>query len=428
MMDNSLRSTPTFVDGVLLATAAIPDAGLVFRSGACVDEQIRQTFRHHALSEALNSLIPDPRMIMTMDPYSVSLMGTEDRVVQAVEHFAGRRDISLAFLAELSRYTLVGEKLAHLAAALDARIDGCDVQAVSTRFLARDFSDALRSVNDGIAARLVAQGIGDAPTTPGTVGILGYAWNRDGGDSRGDFAELGRLVETLGLTFTGALLSARPSSTFAGVAGASTLVALPFGESAAAVVAAATGASVMSRPLPVALADTEAWLLGVAAYHGCEDRARRVIEEELTRVVPLLDRVVPRFLVGKRALVVATEEWLPSLVRCLREDLGVVVAGAVTRSRHGEPPVDGESSFDRTFDPSVDLLNHLVEGALAQGGLDLIIGSNWERNALIAAHRSIPFVEFGYPQLRSHFLQPTPHVGFNGAVTWAQRLIDAMAL
>jgi len=421
MKDYSCPTGPTFLDGVLLVASAIPDAGLVYRGSTCVEERIRQTLYPHAGDDCLNASTRDGRLVLTMDPYTVAVMGTEDRVADAVEHLASRDDIRLVLLASLSRYTLTGEKLDPLARALDARTPGVTVQALSTRLLNRDHHDAFRAFYDGLAKRLVAEGT-DA-SAPGTVGILGYPRLRDGGDSRGDLEELGRLVEALGLTCAGAILDGRPSTAFPAVAKAGTLVAFPDAECAAATLSAATGAGVVSGTLPVALGDTGSWIRGIAEKTGSEGHVETIVNEELRRVVPLLDRFVHHGLLGRRAIVAATAEWLPSLVRCLQEDLGVVVCAAVARTRHHDLEESWQAPADLHLDTGTAGLNDLVDDARGGGGLDLIIGSNWEFNALQREHRSVPFVEFGYPQRRVSFLRPAPHLGYTGVLTWAERLM-----
>ena len=424
MTDFSCRTGPTFLDGVLLVAAAIPDAGLVFRGSSCVDERVRQSLRPHGGAGCLETLEHGGRLVLTMDPYSVSVMGTEERVARGVEALVARGGIRLVLLATLSRYHLTGERLGPLAGNLDARLPDVDVQALSTRLLARDHHDAFRAFYAGLAARLVAQGL-ETPI-PGTVGILGAPWLRDGGDSRGDIEELTRLVEGLGLTCSGVLLDGRPSTTFAPVAGADTLVAFPDAADAAEILAGATGAGLLRCAVPVSLDDCGAWLLELARRTGREARGQTLVEDELRRVVPLLDSVVPGALLGRRAIVAATAEWLPSLVRCLQEDLGMVVTDALARTRRGSLEDSWTGPATLHPDASVDQLNAAIDAARTRGGVDVIIGSNWERNALEAAHRTIPFVEFGYPQQRSTFLRSTPHLGYSGVLTWAERLLAAV--
>ncbi len=425
MTDYTCPTGPTFLDGVLLVASAIPDAGIVYRGSTCVDERIRQTLRPHVRTGALEANSDSGRLVLTMDPYTVSVMGTEDRVEEAVEHLASRPEINLVLVASLSRYTLTGEKLDPVARALDARFPDVDVQALSTRFLTRDHTDAFRVFYDGLATRLIAQGLG--ATSPDSVGLLGYPWLRDCGDCRGDIEEIERLVESLGLTWSGVILDGRPSTMFPEVAGAGTLVAFPDASGAADAIAGATSGGVVHSGIPVSLADTEAFLLDLACRTGREERCRAVVEAELDRVVPLLDRAVHRGLMGRRAVVAASAEWLPSLVRCLRQDLGVVVTAALARTRHRTLEETWEDPAELHIDPTIGQLNEVVDAARTRGGLDLIIGSNWEHNALEADHRSVPFVEFGYPQQQIFFLRSTPHLGYNGILTWAERLLNAIS-
>jgi nitrogenase molybdenum-iron protein alpha/beta subunit len=114
-------------------------------------------------------------------------------------------------------------------------------------------------------------------------------------------------------------------------------------------------------------------------------------------------------------------------VACLRDDLGVDVVAAILRRRRDPSAPDADpQALDRTFDPSEASLRHHLDAALATGGVDVIVGTARDRQVLRQEHRRLPFVEFGYPQESAHFLAPTPHLGFQGPITWAQRLFDAI--
>ena len=112
----------------------------------------------------------------------------------------------------------------------------------------------------------------------------------------------------------------------------------------------------------------------------------------------------------------------------IRKQRRYAVAAALCRSRRDphDPDADPQDP-SRRFDPSEASIRHHVDRALVEGGVDVIIGSAWERNVLHDAHARIPFVEFGYPQDRAHFIVPAPHLGFSGVPTWAQRIYEALA-
>jgi nitrogenase molybdenum-iron protein alpha/beta subunit len=180
--------------------------------------------------------------------------------------------------------------------------------------------------------------------------------------------------------------------------------------------------------LPIGLHGTAAWLSRVAEAAGRPERAAAAIDAALNRAVPRLDRVVPH-LAGRRVVLGLLPEWLDGVAAMLRDDLGMDVAAEVRRSRfpaEGDPTAAERDDPARTFDPSVRTWNETLERESRGAGLDVVVGSAWERNVLQPSVAGLPFVEFGYPSLSRHELVPVPFLGFDGALTWAARLSNAL--
>jgi nitrogenase molybdenum-iron protein alpha/beta subunit len=426
--DFTIRTSPTFADGAMLVANAVPDSLLVMRGSACIYEAFTACFGGHDLAQSLLRDGADRRLLDTSEPYTRSILGMEGRAAAVAgqrEALAGRR---LVLLTEQARITLMGENI-RLAAADVSRATGLPCIPATSATLIRDAGTAVASLLDGMAAEALRSVGRRGSGRRRSVGIVGYLHARNEGDACGDVEVLQALVRGLGLKPLPIWLSGAGWDELQRVVQAEVLVALPSGLAAARRLAASTGAAVIEAGLPVALADTEAWVRALAVHFGLEAEADRLIGRELDRVVPLLERYVQPALLGRRAMVVATPDWLPGIVRCLEEDLGLHVVSAVQRARRDQARPDAASQDpSRTFDPSEATLRRHLDTALAGGGVDVVIGSAWERAILHGAHRGIPFVEFGFPQSRTHFLAPTPHLGFQGTTTWAQRLFDALGV
>lgn len=424
MDDFSRRTIPRFNDAVLCVANAVPDSAIVFRGGSCIYEAFDSVFSGHDYGQTLLQDLARRRIFDTTEPDTTSMLGVESKVGEVKQWKAGLHDRRVLFIAELARITLMGESI-RIAAETVRKNTGIPCVPARSITLIRDDADAFRSLLDGMVRVVLEQPLPNL--RPQSVGILGYPHVRNEGDTAGDLAELARLVAGLGLLPLPIWLSGAGWDLLARIAEASLLVALPDGVPAAQRLGKATGAPILEAPLPVSLAQTEAWLRALAERTGTQAACEQLLDAELRHIVPRIDQYVRRFLLGRRAVVVASAAWLPGIVQCLTEDLGIEVVAALQRSRRDEAQPDTNPlDVARTFDPSEASLRHHIDAALAQGGLDLVIGSSWERNALHRAHQAIPFVEFGFPQERAHFLAPTPHLGFGGVATWAQRVYEAL--
>ncbi len=427
--DYTMRTTPNYMAGSLLVANAVSDCLLVYRGSACVEEQVVQTFRPHDLAHALSVNREEGRLVLTMDPETVSLMGATQSALKAARWGLSCRETRVLMIAELLRHSLTGENIQRLAEHLEEHLSLPCIPA-DADVLDRDFSDSFKALVEGMA-KAVAGAAPKRSLVEGTVAAVGYLRSRNEGDGDGDNEELKRILAGGGLELSSLWLSGGSYDELARAAEAETIVSLPLAGQAASTIAEMSGAATIETGLPVSISGTVEWLETVANAAGRPGAFEGFVEQELGRVVPVLDRYATRFLQGRRVLVAATVDWLDGITRCLSEDLGVEVVAAILRQR--DPPADRDApgdphALDRLFDPSVASLRHQVELALQEGGLDLIVGSFWERSALLPEYGHIPFLEFGYPQYRAHFLAPTPHLGFQGVLTWAQRVFEALEI
>lgn len=417
--DFSLRLTPAFLDGVLLTGGAIEDAVVVYSGATCIDERARSALMNHDYGQTLIQAGARTRLITTFSDYSIASMGTSSIVEATVGAVRKTRRPGLIILAELSRITLAGEDLRGLAQSLSS---SGPVVAATSRSLRRDYSDAFSSILCGIAAAVPERAI--APE-PGRAAVIGYFFDRHEGDHAGNVGLLCRMLRALGLRPAPPWLSGCGMAGLSAAGKAELLLALPDGLAAAQVLSRRSGAKVVPVGLPVGLDGTARWLRQVAAAAGRQDRAERYIKAELGRVVARLDWLADKRLAGRRAAIYAAPEWLDGLAESFEKDLGleIVLRRPRRRAAEGEGLVD-EQDPRRRVDPSVATLCADLE-RLGPGGLELVVGSSWESHAASSVAGGPVWIEFGYPSLRRHFLQETPHLGFSGALTWAERLAEA---
>ncbi len=425
--DSTLRLAPSFMDGALMAAAAVPDSVLIYVGAACITEHFHNT---HLVADWGQDLVldgPRTRLALTFSDLTAGVLGTTQAIEKTARRILAVRRPSCFFLAELSRVTLAGEDLAGVAADLRERT-GVPSVALSSRFLTRDHDAAFRAAVEGLADSLPDEVFEGGPI-PGTAAVIGYLYERNEADQRANVACLEGLLRSLGLDPFPTWLSHAPVSDLARAARASVLVALPSGQEAARRIRARSGAAVVEVEMPVGVAGTEAFLRRVAKAAGSPARPEAAVAAGLREAWLLLERAVLTRLAGRRVALAALPEWLPGLARMMEEDLGMEVAVRLRRGRAAdptEPDSPASQAPDRDHDPSVLTWNRHLSRALRDGGLDVVVGSSWERNALQGDVTEVPFVEFGYPCFAWHDLTGRPSLGVAGVLTWAERLAGAI--
>jgi hypothetical protein len=426
MSDFTPRTTPNFMAGMFLTANGISDSLLLYRGSRCIEEQLRQAFHPHSLGHPLTLTDDGALLALTMDPLSMAVMGTEDRVAVVAAQAMRERRIGVVLLAQLPYFNLIGETTAFQSEILGRKLS-VPVMATDTQSMVRDYLDAANAVLTQLGSHIAQSP--PVARTPRSVALAGYLWPRAQGDAEGDLLEFGRLVQGAGGSPSVVMLSGRPYKEYFGILEADVLLETDLGREAAALIADTSGATRLPLELPVSLEDTCHWVRTVAHCLDCPGQAEDFIDKELRRVLPRLDKVVLPHLAGKRAVVMVTPDRLPGICRCLTDDLGITVAASICRTRvsgsDAENPDDVEA-LHRTCDPSAASIRYHLEEASRHGSVDLIMGSHWEWSVLPDRFRNVPFVEFGFPQYKTHFLTPTPHIGFNGVLTWAERILGAL--
>ncbi len=411
----------------MMVAGAVPDSVLIYVGAACVTEHLDNTFR---LADWGQDLVRDGRrgrLVLTFSDLTVGVLGTTEAVESAARRVLAACPPSCFFLAELSRVTLAGEDLASVAADLERQV-GVPCVALSSRSLTRDHEAAFRAAIEGLADSLPDAAFEGGPV-PGTAAVIGYLYERNEPDQSANVACIEGLMRDLGLTPLPTWLSHATLSDLARAARACLLVALPSGREAARRIAARSGAAVVEVEMPVGVAGTQAFLRRVAEAAGSGVDPDTLVQEALRQAGPVIERAVLRRLVGRRVALAALPEWLPGLARMMAEDLGLEVALRLRRGRPSDPDdphSPASQDPDRDHDPSVLTWNRGLLAALHDGGLDVIVGSSWERNAIQGDATRVPFVEFGYPCFAWHDLTGRPAVGVQGVVTWAERLVNAI--
>lgn len=425
--DSTLRLAPSFMDGAMMAAAAVPDSVLIYVGAACITEHFRNTYLVADWGQDLVLDGPRTRLALTFSDLTAGVLGTTEAIEKTARRVLAVRRPSCFFLAELSRVTLAGEDLVGVAMDLRERT-GVPSVALSSRFLTRDHDAAFRAAIEGLADSLPDAAFEGGPI-PGTAAVIGYLYERHEADQRANTACLEGLLRGVGLDPLPTWLSHAPVPDLARAARASVLAALPSGREAARRIQARSGATIVDVELPVGVAGTEDFLNRLAEAAGSAARPETVVVAGLHEAWPLLERAVLTRLAGRRVALAALPEWLPGLARTMAQDLGMGVAVRVRRGRAADPSdPDSPASQDpdRDHDPSVLTWNRHLSRALREGGLDVVVGSSWERNAVQGDAAQVPYLEFGYPCFSWHDLTGRPSLGVAGVLTWAERLAGAI--
>jgi len=414
--DRSRRVLFPFMSGVYLAANAIPDAHVVVDGPRCAEGKIPWIGGGHDFRSTLD-VLGLPRRIRTtrMAPDKLAL-SREDDVRQAFDEAAAQPGVGVVLVTSMPMALLTGMDVERLGRDVEAA-RGVPVRLVASKAMDGDWLDGYEEALLALAKGLQAPA---APAADGTVAIVGHLYDRNEEDQNANVRELRRLVEGLGLTVTSVWLDGSPHASLARATEARTVIGLPYGRKAARHVAALAGAHLVETPLPVGLRATAEWVRAIGRATGRDAEAERLVDAELARLVPRLERAVAQNIAGLRVGFLGDPHLgagLADLVTSLDADLSFVVL--TNRPGHAQECLARLPASTRTLVyPRQGELNAFEpppprepNGVFFSSSLGDAVLPNWF------------FVELGFPSFHAHCFFERPFLGFNGAAVLVEELV-----
>lgn len=411
-----------YLDGVYLAINALPDASLVYDAHDCGYYKAEKIAGNHDLFSDLLRWDQAHRVVRTNVEMRDYIMGGDDKLSKKLLQVGTRSEPSVVFLARSNPVIVAGHDAKPVVREM-SRKTGAPLVMIPDRNIERDFVtgylDAVEQIVDHLA-------LDPAPEHENRVSLVGYLFDRNEADNRGNIDELHRMLTAVGARAGSILLDGSPFRELASLPAPQLVVDLAGGCGAARRLAERANARAKTEylaiGLPVGLKGTAEWLSQLAGALGTETRARSFIDQELGQLVDELQWLLPRLLAGKNVVLFADRLLLAPLARFM-EELGMTVAGigctAIDPQRQTSPDWPW-----RTVPDDIPGLRAFLEESVQRGDIDLILGNSVVRQ--IVCDLAVPFVELGYPSCFHHVLHPAPYLGFAGVRVLTERIINAV--
>jgi hypothetical protein len=417
--DWSERVALGFPVGVFLAANAIHDAHLLIDAPDAARARVRYVAGNHDCSSTLTSGAGAGRVTTTGTHADADGPQRQAALVAALERVAA----AAPGLVLVTAVPAVPEaSVDHGGPARAVGAPGGPLVA-GVRDVARD-GDWLDGYAESLTAIAHVLDLAGARPQPDAVAVVGYLMDRNEGDHRGNLRELERLLARLGLRVASTWLSGGGVAELARVGEASAIVSLPYGRAAARLLGVRLGVPVIEVDVPFGLDGTARWLRAVGEGTGRGERAAAVAEEELARVVPLVDWTVPHHFLHRSMAFVGD----PHLALACEEaavELGMTVARHFVLS--GPPHVTrllARCGAERVVvDPKRTTLDRDVAALVEGGRCQLLVACSL---GLPAGPMPVAMVELGFPSYFTHALTDRPFLCFRGFVGFVERAINEL--
>lgn len=419
--DYTPRSNFSYLIGAYLAVNALPDAYLYVDGPDCSFYKAQFIHGKHDLNSTLIDAGGNHRIRMSDVTVNQVVVDRTQILKTSVEELNRLESCSLVLLTSMPMATITGTQYDLLVRALRPGLSKPLVEVPSLS-LSGDWLDGYAETLAALAGAAELTGEPD----PEKVALVGNMMDRNERDHTANVDELERMIRGLGLEPVSVWLSGRPLEHLCRAGEAGTIISLPHGRKAARKLAARTGARLLETGLPFGLKPTVDWLTYLGEQLDRSQEAGVLIERGLGQVVQAIQWLVPKYLVGTNVLF-SGDPFLFEPAAEFFAELGCRTVGliAVGRESHLHPLPESLAArgIPMLFEANPYELEKLISALPAGETLDLAIQSDtfgWKGKG---DHMVMPF---GCACYWWHAIYDTPYLGFSGALSFVDRMVNRL--
>lgn len=409
--------TYTYLVGVYLAINAIKDAWLLVEGPDCSYLKTQFVQGNHDWMSTLTSVSGFHRVANTA-LHPVGVIGSREKALRdTLMRIASHEATAGVFLTSMPMAFITGADYGRLCSEVEKET-GKQTILVPGKSLSGDWMDGYEETLLALARSLDLSG---GRQSPEKVAIVGHLFDRNEEDQRANVRHLRKLLSDIGLEVVSIWLEGQSFHELQAIRDAQTILSFPYGRRAAAEVARRTGARLLECELPFGLCATERFLRHVG--QNTDRDPNKVIDRELSEVVPRLEWVIPYVFQNRRFGWIGDPVLGKGFVEFART-LGAHVAFAVItnpprRAKDLKAAIDLDTRL--LVFPRRKTMVNFVRQAVAELNVSLLV-----TNHAGVGLAPVAFVEFGFPSMYHHCLFERPFLGFHGAIAFADTMANAI--
>lgn len=401
-----------FQIGVYLGVNAVNDAALVSDGPNCAVPKAEFIYGNHDANSTLFSPYGFHRIFYTMSHPLRQQGNPEERIEAVLSVLARSGHYGIVLVTGLPFQALAGMDYEGMTSAMKEPVP---VTSIPPKSLEYDWLEGYALTLKAFAAALPAVHK-KKEIRRNTVAVAGYFFDRNEGDHRGNIAEMKRLLSMCGLELVSVFPDGGSFSGLSAALDAEYVVSMPYGRSAAEIIAGNSGAELIETGLPAGFRGTLEWLEKICAAAGikvpeavyAEERKSR---EQYLRVASVL-RHKPVLYAGEPHLFGALRGFLKEIG--MRPDYAVFDCAPVKLQNPAEHVL---------FSPSTEQVWNFVSSLKGFDRPAVMIGGSFAVSEGFA--KGIPYIELGFPSYSRHCFTEEPFLGFRGALNLTAMLLNS---
>lgn len=418
--DFTQRVTFTYMIGVYLAVNAVSDLFLLVEGPDCSYMKTQYVQGNHDWLSTLTSVSGMHRIANTA-LHPVHMSGSREEGVQdALLRIARNPAVPAVALTSMPMAFITGADYERLTRFVHDETGKTAIH-IPGKSLSGDWLDGYAETLLSLASQLE---LPEGRRDDRKVGIVGYLFDRNEEDHGGNLRELRAVFEALGLELVSVWLSGSSFAELAAIREAGTIVSLPYGRKAAKKLARRTGARLVELPLPFGLGASEDFVRKLGELSGTERQAESFVDQQLSRVVPKLEWLIPFLFQNRNVAFVGEPHVVPGLAETVSMLGAELIYAVVTnRAMHARGLQEAVPDTDLLVYPKMKEMMRFVTRQALEREVHLVVANNV---GITGAQGAI--LEFGFPSAFRHALYDRPFLGFGGALAFVDSMANALRM
>ncbi|MFW6230609.1 MAG: nitrogenase component 1 [Nanoarchaeota archaeon] len=404
---NKIRRNHTYLTGILLAVNAIKRSYLLIDGPDCTYKKIESIEKNHDFFTKLFRQDGKHVFGSTVADVKRVIHDRMDQLEHQIIQFTKQDGAEAVFLSSLPMASLTGvdynlfkKKIATKKPIINLPYKSLD----------KDWLDGYADTQKAIAKEME---FSKEKKQKHKIGIVGYMFDRNEGDHKGNITEMKRWMEALGLELVSVWFDGRNYSDLHSIEEAGLIISLPYAREAARIITEKTGAKLLKLGLPMGFDGTRRWIRAVAEETNTKEKAEAFIDEELRQCLPVLEWVVPEFFQQKKVSLIGDPYLMDALSYALEEldvEINELILFSTPDRKDALTHCKGKNFYFDLDDPADSRPLHFAIG-------------NSDGSEL---YSNVPYIEFGYPSYGYHAFFTQPFLGFKGFLIFINRLVNRM--
>lgn len=395
--------------GVYLGINAICDAALLNDGPNCSIPKAEFIYGNHDINSTLFSKDGTHRIFYTMSHPIKQKGNPEYKIETMLSILAECGKFGIVFATALPFQSLTGIDYDGIAACIDKKVP---VVAVPPKSMELDWLGGYSAILEAAASALDY----NVHRKKNTVTIVGYLFDRNEGDHKGNIRELRHLLALCGLDLTCVFPDGGFFSNMQKAAEADYIISFPYSRNAARSISRRSGAKLIETDIPIGFKATTEWIEKICCETGRPLPETILIEERRAR------RQYNKFasVLRHKPVIFAGDPYLFDAINKFCLELYM---------RPNTAFLDCYPRKVRTlparllFRPSSESARNMATALEDYEKPTALIGNSFSFTEKFATN--IPFVELGFPSYSFHCLMEEPFMGYAGTLCLAGRMLNA---